>query len=110
VVRRVPEAGRGRARAQLVANVSSSSSLYLANPNLLVETVTFGNSTTPYLRLSGTSMAAAVTTGVVAQMLDASFRTLNGGWGRNGAKVAPTLPRERGEGHSAVHSPADARL
>ena len=78
--------------AQLVANVSSSSSLYLANPNLLVETVTFGNSTTPYLRLSGTSMAAAVTTGVVAQMLDASFRTLNGGWGRNGAKVAPTLP------------------
>ena len=76
---------------QLVATVSSSSSLYLENPNLVVDTVRVGCERTPYMRFSGTSMAAAVTTGVVAQLIDANRRTLTNGWGRNGTNVAPAL-------------------
>ena len=77
--------------ANLVSNVSSSSSLYLANPNLIVDTVTVGKGSQTYMRFSGTSMAAAVTTGVVAQLIDANRRTSNTGWGLSGAKVAPAL-------------------
>ena len=77
--------------AQLVATVSSSSGLYLANPNLVIDTITDGRGGTAYMRFSGTSMAAAVTTGVVARLLDANRRTLTNGWGRNGVIVAPGL-------------------
>jgi subtilisin family serine protease len=77
--------------AQLVSTVSSSSALYLANPNLVIDTISDGHGGPAYMRFSGTSMAAAVTTGVVAQLLDANRRTLTNGWGRDGANVAPGL-------------------
>ena len=64
---------------QLAAAAALESSLYQDNPNLHVAWTT-GNNNKPngnnnparYLRLTGTSMAAAVTTGVVAMMVDAA--------------------------------------
>jgi serine protease AprX len=57
----------------LPSTATSSSSILLDNPYLEVATVTaFGM---PHIALSGTSMGAAVTTGVVALMLEASETT-----------------------------------
>ena len=77
--------------AQLVANVSSSSSLYQTNPYLVVDTVKVGGDPIAYMRFSGTSMAAAVTTGVVAQMIQANRETWGRGPGLNGRKAVPPL-------------------
>ncbi len=54
----------------LVSNTTWMSSLLLDNPQLQVETTSVGD--TAYISLSGTSMGAAVTTGVVALMLEAN--------------------------------------
>lgn len=54
---------------RLVGSAATNSTLFLGNPSLRVA----GNSaaTPEYLRLSGTSMSAAVTTGIVAVMMEA---------------------------------------
>jgi len=59
--------------SSLVSMMESTSSILLDNPQLQVEKTSISGTT--YLKLSGTSMAAAVTTGVVAAMLDASRAT-----------------------------------
>ena len=54
---------------RMVGSAATKSTLFLGNPSLRVA----GNSTASpeYLRLSGTSMSAAVTTGIVAVMMEA---------------------------------------
>jgi hypothetical protein len=76
---------------KLVANVSSRSVLCRENPDLVVDTVKADGDRAAYLRFSGTSMAAAVTTGVVAQMIDANRRTWNNGRRADSIEVASHL-------------------
>lgn len=59
----------------LVSNASPQSALFQAHPNLLVASTTGSGS---FGRLSGTSMAGAVTTGVASLVLEAS-RSVSGG-------------------------------
>jgi serine protease AprX len=54
---------------RLVASAATDSALFAAHPELRVTAA--GQSKSQYLRLSGTSMAAAVTTGVIAAGLEA---------------------------------------
>jgi serine protease AprX len=55
--------------SRLVSNISVNSTLYKAYPGGIVTTASF----MPYFRMSGTSMAAPVVTGIVASMLEASI-------------------------------------
>ena len=59
--------------SSLVSTTGADSSILLENPQLEVEQTSISG--TPYLKLSGTSMATAVTSGVVASMLGASRST-----------------------------------
>jgi len=59
----------------IVATTSIDGSILLENPHLEVETIWFKG--LPHVRLSGTSMATAVTTGVVAHMIHAHARSTN---------------------------------
>ena len=68
--------------SSLISTTSYTSSILQANPKLEVEKTFMSG--VPHLRLSGTSMAAAVTTGVVAQMIHAQKST----FGR-GARLTP---------------------
>jgi subtilisin family serine protease len=63
----------------LVASTSIDGSILLENPHLEVDTAWVEG--LPHVRLSGTSMATAVTTGVVAHMVHAhAMATHNQGW------------------------------
>ena len=59
--------------SSLTATTSYTSRILQENPQLEVETEYIGE--TPHIKLSGTSMAAVVTTGVVAQMIHAQRKT-----------------------------------
>ena len=61
----------------LTSTTSANGSILLENPQLEVDTGTVQG--VPYIRLSGTSMATAVTTGVVAQMIQAHTVGSHGG-------------------------------
>jgi len=60
----------------LVSDIAVGSTLFLEHPDRLVSVK---GSAARFMRMSGTSMAAAVTTGVAALVIDAS----RGAWGRN---------------------------
>ena len=68
---------------RLVSNGAVGSTLYTSYPSLRVTGTRGGQ----YLRLSGTSMATAVTTGVVALAMDAA----SNGWGQGSSLSANTI-------------------
>ena len=90
---------------KLVADAARLGRLYADYPALRV----MGDKGWDYYRLNGTSMAAAVTTGIIAHMLEANRNT-------NGCKPWPIDNRrrllhwsERGESGVAGHGVADGR-
>ena len=85
--------------SSLTSTTSYTSSILQANPQLEVEKTFMSG--VPHLRLSGTSMAAAVTTGVVARMLHAQTSTFGRGARlANGRRPVVADPRRlRNEHH-----------